>query len=94
MSSIKITVENFDFYVTPDYLSKIDYKKFHAIELIKDHDLFSHIHNDHGPAIINLDNNEINYVLNGRPATEEEIERIKHNKEFNNNLTAILKEKT
>jgi hypothetical protein len=93
MSCVKITVENFDFYVKPEFLSKVEVEKFGALELIKDHDLFTHLHNEHGPAIVNLDNNEVNYIINGVVATEEQIERINHNSQFNTNLTTILKEK-
>jgi hypothetical protein len=107
MSSIKISPLNIDegqvtqdhdidFWIKPEFLSVMgcnieQLNEKSAFDLFKDHKLYDFIHNENGPAIVNHQNGEVNYIVNGKPATEEEIQRIKHNTDFNDRLNTEIK---
>lgn len=83
--------KDFEIWVKPEFLTLCDVQKVHIFDMFKDHKLFDYLHNDAGPAIVNHQNGEVNYIINGKPATEEEIERIKHNVDFNGRLNTEIK---
>lgn len=91
-SSIKVMVQNgtdgdfsqFEIWVKPEFLTLCDVKTIHLFDMMKDYDLWRYLHNENGPALINhMIKGETVYILNGKPATEEETQQIKLKEKIN-----------
>lgn len=70
----------------------VDFDKSNNIQLITELNVLPFIHSEEGPAIVNLDNGYMSYWLNGIPATKEQVERLKYNKDFNTAVDQMINE--
>lgn len=82
MKSITFTSKcgNFQCSVTEDWIElHPDYQTVDSITLFQAYGMFQGFHNEHGPALINLDNGGEYYFINGTPIfAEESIAQIKN----------------
>lgn len=60
------------------------------VQIITELNVLPFIHNEEGPAIVNNNNKYQSYWLNGLPATKEQVERLKYNKDFSTVVDEII----
>lgn len=84
----------YQFTVMEDFVKKFGFivETEDVYNLMTKYKLTNYLHNDDGPAILYLQPgvDQKSYWLNGKEVTEDDIPRLKHNKEFNNGLEEIL----
>jgi hypothetical protein len=77
---------NFRFTVRDNFPAKRILGALNSYELVNDHHLIQYLHNEVGPAMENLLTGRNEYFLNGEQIEKEKVERIKHNKHFNESI--------
>lgn len=76
--------------VKKEFLQNCDPLKTTLQECMTKHDMPKFLHNENGPAFTSTVAKHSEYILNGKKATPEEEERIKHNAKFGNEFDQML----
>lgn len=67
-----------------------DVTKTPLFTLFTDHNLTKFLHNPTGPAILVKKNGNKQYLINGIALNPDEIKKLEHSAQFNQNLTEII----
>lgn len=100
MDYVKFTSDckKFEVCVKPEFLeknnlTKEDLEKTAWFILISEKGIMPFLHNPTGPALHNKPLNHSLYFINGKPVTDEELEKMKHSINFNDKLDQTLNNK-